>query len=66
MFKWLDGKNLIDLISICVYLWFFGGDVEKGVLVVLRCEICYNFMMSKCLVSLILNLVIVVKKGLGG
>ena len=44
MLKWPDGKNLIDLTSICSHLRFFSGDAENGVLSVLRCETCYNFL----------------------
>lgn len=66
MLKWPDGKNLIDLTSTCAHLRFFGGDAEKGVLAVLRCETCYNFMMSKRPASLTSNPVTVAKKGLGG
>ena len=66
MLKWPDAKNSIDLTNICEHLRFFGGDAEKGVLAVLRCETCYNFMMSKRPASLTANPVTVAKKGLGG
>ena len=66
MLKWPHAKNLIDLTNICQQLRFFGGDAEKGVLAVLRCETCYNFLLSKRTASLTTNPVAVAKKGLCG
>ena len=66
MLKWPDAKNLINLTSICSHSRFFSGDVENGVLSVLRCETCYNFLFSKRTATLTANPVTVAKKGLGG
>ena len=69
MLKWPDAKNVIDLTNVCQHLRFFGGDAERGVLAVVRCETCYDFLVSKRTggtASLTANPGTVAKKGLDG
>ena len=45
--RWPEIKNVVDLVAVCKHVRFFSGDAEKGVLSVLRCETCFNFIQSK-------------------
>ena len=44
LLKWPDIKNIIDLVNCCRHIRFFPGDVIKGVLSVVRCETCYQYL----------------------
>ena len=43
LLKWPDIKNILDLVSVCKHIKFFSGDEENGILSVVRCETCYNY-----------------------
>ena len=64
--RWPEIKNVLDLVAVCKHVRFFSGDAEKGVLSVLRCETCFNFIQSKKGNTTSLDPAAVARKGLGG
>ena len=63
---WPEIKNVLDLVEVCKHTRFFSGDVEKGILSVLRCETCFKFIESKKGNTTSLGPSAVAQKGLGG
>ena len=47
LLHWTDVKNILDLVQLCKNIRFFTGDANQGACSVLRCETCFNFIMSK-------------------
>lgn len=68
LLKWPDTKNILDLVSVCKHIKFFSGDEENGILSVVRCETCYNYIKNYKLKrpSLKLSAMDAAKKGIGG
>ncbi|CAB3987113.1 Hypothetical predicted protein [Paramuricea clavata] len=63
----LKVKNILDLTELCKNIRFFPGDIDQGVLSVIRCETCFNYLKSKRIKpSDKLSLAQVAKKGIGG
>ena len=68
LLKWPDIKNILDLVSVCKHINFFSGDEENGILSVVRCETCYNYIKNFKLKrpSLKLSAIDAAIKGIGG
>ncbi len=67
LLHWPEVKNIIDLVQLCKHIRFFSGDLEQGVLSVLRCDTCFNYIKSKRPTkSHTASPADVAKKGLGG
>ena len=64
--RWPEIKSVLDLVAVCKHVRFFSGDAEKGVLSVLHCETCFNFIQSKKGNTTSLDPPAVARKGLGG
>ena len=64
--RWPEINNVLNLVAVCKHVRFFSGDTEKGVLSVLRCETCFNFIQSKKENTTLLDPAAVAWKGLGG
>ena len=64
---WPEVKNILDLTELCKNIRFFPGDIDQGVLSVIRCETCFNYLKSKRIKpSDKISPAQVAKKGIGG
>ena len=68
LLQWPDVKNILDLVRVCKHIQFFSGNEEQGILSVIRCETCFDYIKKYKLRGSTMKVTAMdaAKKGLGG
>ena len=68
LLQWSDVKNILDLVRVCKHIQFFSGDEEQGILSVIHCETCFEYIRKYKVRGSMMNVTAMdaAKKGLGG